>query len=497
MKYDVFISYSTKDKAIADVVCNTLENNGIHCWIAPRNIQPGKPYAREIINGIASSKALLLIYTSNSNSAEHVINEVDAAFNAKKTIIPFLVEDVTMNPELVYYLARKHWLVAYPDYKQKLGVLVDTICNILCIPKKVVVNDEDGVKEPVGENESNSDEPSSHFWDFFASSTFKVSFRYFVVLLIVVSVGVGAWSSFMVDNAPLESVPGKNYKEQVKDKHSHSNRPAPDEVRGHRPASSPEESDSNGVTPESRTLEEYSSCPTCFGSGIKYDVFNNMYMALPCPDCSGSGILPDKQFKEQEISVNKSFINGREYVDLDLPSGIKWATCNIGATKPEEYGSYYAWGETEEKLDFTQQYDFDTYKWYDASRDTIIKYGIKTVLDFEDDVACVIWGSGWRTPTIEEQRELLKYCSWHWTSINGVEGYKVIGKNGCSIFLPATGYRKGEELCCSGENGYYWSSSLDDRDSLFAGRLYISSVNRGCKGGGLRCFGYSVRPVSN
>ena len=90
MKYDVFISYSTKDKAIADVVCNTLENNGIHCWIAPRNIQPGKPYAREIINGIASSKALLLIYTSNSNSAEHVINEVDAAFNAKKTIYRFI-----------------------------------------------------------------------------------------------------------------------------------------------------------------------------------------------------------------------------------------------------------------------------------------------------------------------------------------------------------------------------------------------------------------------
>ena len=211
MKYDVFISYSTKDKAIADVICNTLENNGIHCWIAPRNIQPGKPYAREIINGIASSKALLLIYTSNSNSAEHVINEVDAAFNAKKTIIPFLVEDVTMNPELVYYLARKHWLVAYPDYKQKLEVLVDTICNILCIPKKVVVNDEDGVKEPVGENERNSDEPSSHFWDFFASSTFKVSFRYFVVLLIVVSVGVGAWSSFIVQTSKQPDTEREQY----------------------------------------------------------------------------------------------------------------------------------------------------------------------------------------------------------------------------------------------------------------------------------------------
>lgn len=236
MKYDVFISYSTKDKAIADVVCNTLENNGIHCWIAPRNIQPGKPYAREIINGIASSKALLLIYTSNSNSAEHVINEVDAAFNAKKTIIPFLVEDITMNPELVYYLARKHWLVAYPNYKQKLGVLVDTICNILCISKKVVVNDEDGVKEPVGENERNSDEPSSHFWDFFASSTFKVSFRYFVVLLIVVSVGVGAWSSFMLESAHLAPYYSIKSSEQIDEVYTNSNKPAPDAIRGHHPS---------------------------------------------------------------------------------------------------------------------------------------------------------------------------------------------------------------------------------------------------------------------
>ena len=157
MKYDVFISYSTKDKAIADVVCNTLENNGIHCWIAPRNIQPGKPYAREIINGIASSKALLLIYTSNSNSAEHVINEVDAAFNAKKTIIPFLVEDVTMNPELVYYLARKHWLVAYPDYKQKLGNLVHATHDILGIskPKVVVESDEHLLKVRGSDNVDN------------------------------------------------------------------------------------------------------------------------------------------------------------------------------------------------------------------------------------------------------------------------------------------------------------------------------------------------------
>ena len=134
MKYDVFISYSNKDEAIANDVCHVLEDSGFKCWIAPRNIQPGKQYAREIINGINSSSMLLLIFTSNSNESEHVINEVDRAFNAKKTIVPFLAENVVMNEELDYYLARKQWFVAYPRYSSRLGKLITTLAEILQKP---------------------------------------------------------------------------------------------------------------------------------------------------------------------------------------------------------------------------------------------------------------------------------------------------------------------------------------------------------------------------
>lgn len=152
---------------------------------------------------------------------------------------------------------------------------------------------------------------------------------------------------------------------------------------------------------------------------------------------------------------------------VDLGLSVKWACCNVGATKPEERGGYYAWGETEEKSDYT----WKTYKWCNGSYDSMTKYcknrhygrvDNKTVLDPEDDVAHVKWGGSWRMPTLEELQELVDECSWDWiTKLNGVDGCKVTGPNGNSIFLPATGYRNGSELFDHwGSKGYYWSSSL-------------------------------------
>ena len=191
--------------------------------------------------------------------------------------------------------------------------------------------------------------------------------------------------------------------------------------------------------------------------------------------------------------------NGHEYVDLGLPSGIKWATCNVGATSPEEYGGYYAWGETEEK----SNYDWSTYKWCNGSYDSMTKYCTdgsygtvdnKTVLDPEDDVARVKWGGSWRMPTKAEQDELRDNCTWTWTTQNGVDGYKVTGPNGNSIFLPATGCRSGAGVLHRGSYGDYWSSSLGSSYSdgacslLFGGGYYDS-------GGGYRYLGRCVRPV--
>ena len=189
-----------------------------------------------------------------------------------------------------------------------------------------------------------------------------------------------------------------------------------------------------------------------------------------------------------------------EYVDLGLPSGVKWATCNVGASSPEDYGDYYAWGETETK----SNYDWSTYKWCKGSDYTMTKYCTnssygtvdnKKVLDPEDDVAHVKWGGSWRMPTDAELTELREKCTWTWTTQSGIRGYKVTSKsNGKSIFLPAAGYRVDSLLYSAGSGGYYWSSSLGDYDGndacgLDFGSSYVVWYY------GIRCSGPSVRPV--
>lgn len=178
-------------------------------------------------------------------------------------------------------------------------------------------------------------------------------------------------------------------------------------------------------------------------------------------------------------------------VDLGLPSGTLWADRNVGADAPEAYGDYFAWGETEPK----DYYDWSNYKWCDGSYSTITKYttvGICLYLD--DDAAYVNMGAEWRMPTYEEQDELKTKCTWIWTTQNNVNGYKVTGNNGNSIFLPSAGYRHDSNLSVAGIDGYYWSSSLNGAspstsyihffDSMFKGSYYLE-----------RCFGCSVRAV--
>lgn len=202
----------------------------------------------------------------------------------------------------------------------------------------------------------------------------------------------------------------------------------------------------------------------------------------------------------EDIDLTAQFMEYHEYVDLGLPSGLKWATCNVGATKPEEYGGYYAWGETEEKSD----YSWETYKWCNGSYDSMTKYCTdsdygrvdnKTVLDSDDDVAYVKWGGSWRMPTFEEQKELFDECSWERTELNGVNGYMVTGPNGNSIFLPAAGYRYRTGLYNRGTLGLYWSSSLYDNYSDGASYLYFYDDNHACRSYGDRYDGHSVRPV--
>ncbi len=192
-----------------------------------------------------------------------------------------------------------------------------------------------------------------------------------------------------------------------------------------------------------------------------------------------------KDSVNKEITVAENTINGHEYVDLGLPSGLKWATCNVGASKPEEYGNHYAWGETEAKSNY--------------SPDNSVTWG-KKLNDIGGnptyDVARKQWGSTWRLPTKAEFEELLSNCTWTWTEQNGINGCKVTSKNnGNSIFLPAAGWRYGTSLNRQGAFGYYWSSTPPESNSYHAYNLDFSSGGHDTDWYG-RNDGRSVRPVS-
>ena len=219
-----------------------------------------------------------------------------------------------------------------------------------------------------------------------------------------------------------------------------------------------------------------------------------------------TGLCPEDGWENEDtevvISTPSGYHNSYGYVDLGLPSGTLWATMNVGATSPEDYGDYFAWGETTPK----STYDWSTYKWCNGSYDTQTKYCTdsdygtvdnKTTLDLSDDAAYVNWGGDWRMPTIKEQKELrnTNYTTRTWTTLNGVKGYKVTSKiNGNSIFLPAAGHRRNSDLNDAGSFGYYWSSSLStgNPDYAYGLHFYSGSVSSSHSS---RYQGLSVRPV--
>ncbi len=193
-------------------------------------------------------------------------------------------------------------------------------------------------------------------------------------------------------------------------------------------------------------------------------------------------------------------INGHFWVDLDLPSGILWANCNVGADSPTGFGDYYAWGETETK----NIYDWQSYK-YGNGLNSLTKYcGLSdygnngftdnlTTLEASDDAATVNWGAGWRMPTSSEMKELEDNCTVTWTTQNGVNGRRFTASNGNSIFIPAAGERIDEYLHSGG--GSYWSSSLYFWAPYGADEFLIGQSQFGSGYVSQRCYGHTIRPV--
>ena len=220
-------------------------------------------------------------------------------------------------------------------------------------------------------------------------------------------------------------------------------------------------------------------------------------------------------------SMSAQTHNGHAYVDLGLPSGTLWATCNVGATTPEDYGSCYAWGETTIK----STYNWGSYKYANGPHDKLTKYCNKnddgsdgvadnltkycnksddgnngftdnlTELQAGDDPATYNWGSDWRTPSKAQWDDLLQNTTNQWTTRNGVAGRQFTSKrNGQTLFLPAAGSRYYGEFSSLGSYGYYWASSLQTDYPRYAWRFFFGSDGYSMNGGN-RSLGFSVRPI--
>ena len=231
--------------------------------------------------------------------------------------------------------------------------------------------------------------------------------------------------------------------------------------------------------------------------------------------------------KTYDLAVSVVTAPVPEHSFVDMGNGLRWATCNVGASSPEEYGDFFAWAETETKYPYG--YSQGTYVWQQAGIDlwyNITKYtfpdgrtdsnwysggvfigdGKTSLADygFEDDAARQKWGRSWRTPTPEEWQWLVDNCTWAWqTDYNGTGKTGMLvtsnapGYEGNRIFLPAAGYLMSEYHNLEGDEGFYWSSSLDSSDVIKAQYLDLSNVTLYYVNSGLRYCGYSVRPVCN
>ena len=243
-----------------------------------------------------------------------------------------------------------------------------------------------------------------------------------------------------------------------------------------------------------------------------------LFVFIGCEQKPNSGVesqKPNVEDPESEIDTGIGVENGHEYIDLGL--SVKWATCNVGAETPENYGDYFAWAETKSKTTYTldnyiyskkEQVTGDYSTWYEHYLTKYVRerdykdngfYDNKTELEKKDDAAYVNWGGKWRLPTEAEFNELINFCTWEKTIQNRVAGYRLIsnvtGYEGRSIFLPAAGYKSDDELNYTRTRAYYWSSTLDD-SSRYALQLEFDLGNeyyrvyeksRSC--------GLSIRPV--
>lgn len=258
MNHDIFISYSSKQKSIADGVCHYLEENGFKCWMAPRDIPVGSDYGDLIEEAIKTSKVVVLVFSQTASISKWVKGEINVAFTEDKSILPFRIDETEITGGFRVMLNQMHWIDAFPRYADRLPDLLNSVCGFL-----------------------------------------------------------GRQPQKVTDDSERMEAERKAEQERLERERAEAQRKAQQQKVAN-------------LTSPSANAKPKPKKGLWIGIGAAVVVGLVLMLTLP---------------KKQPLSVSGSY-NGHDYVDLGLPSGTLWATCNIGASTPEGYGDYYAWGET-------------------------------------------------------------------------------------------------------------------------------------------------------
>lgn len=497
MQYDVFISYSSVDQKIAEGVCAYLEQHGIRCFVAYRDIPRGVVWAAAIVDALENARMMLVLFSRHFNESRQVDREIELAAELGMPILTLRLSDDGFTGVKRYYLKNLNWIDAFPNPERYFESLKKNVLSLLgdkMDDKNDSPSNSTVQNSPRRTSKNLPKRPSLKRW------LWPIIACIAIVLLIIF------WPPTQIDDVP--SNPDATVMPQS-------------------------EKDSNVITLDIKQPSEKTSLQTAISvkeetvapattrlyvatspQGVTVYVNEEKIGVTPIEgkevDCGSHQITLSKEgyqektlaytFGDQPVVLNEMLelkpqsealsapmgkINGHEYVDLGL--SVRWATCNIGASSPSDYGDYFAWGEK----DIKNKYSSSNSKTYGAAISGDIAGHVS------NDVARIKWGRRWRLPTSAELQELIDKCTWNWTSVNGHNGYRIVGPNGQSVFLPAAGWYDNTSLYHVGEQGSYWSATpVDETNTQEAVDLYFTNDRRWLTRG-YRHRGRLVRPVTN
>ena len=442
-KYDVFISYSSQDQKVVEGICGFLEREGYRCFVAYRDIPRGVVWASAITEALDASKMMVVVFSSEFNMSKQTDREIEIASENNMPILTYRVVDAKMTGAKKYYLKNLNWIDAFPHPENSFGRLLDSVMRLIG-PSKIVAD-----KAALEEVERLSKEETER----------KAR-----------------------DAAERERLEREQKTEEAKRKAEQDRRELERAV-------------------VQREADQEKANQLKISDDPRPMLRKKIWIALGA--VAALVLLLVLLWLKKDSTIGSA--NGHEYVDLGLPSGTLWATCNVGASKPEGYGNYYAWGETSPK----STYNWDTYRYANGNINKLTKYCNKSgycnngfihnviTLESIDDPAAANWGGAWQTPSKAQWDELLANTTNQWTTKNCVVGRLFTSKkNGQSFFLPAAGCRWDSDSgrVGIGSCGRYWSRSLYTDFPYRAWGLYFYNA-AGYVSNGDRNYGFSVRPV--